>query len=93
MANLTELQMLDIDVILSMDWLHTCYALIDFRTRVVKFQLQNEPVLELKSSSLVHKGRFVLYLKEKKLVSKGCVYHLDVVNDSSVKYLLFNQLK
>ncbi|KAH0669190.1 hypothetical protein KY285_023348 [Solanum tuberosum] len=29
-----------------MDWLHACYASIDCRTRVVRFQIPNEPVLE-----------------------------------------------
>ena len=31
------------------------------------------------------KGRFISYLKARKLVSKGCVYHLVRVNDSSVE--------
>ena len=31
------------------------------------------------------KGRFILYLKARKLVSKGCVYHLVRVNNSSVE--------
>ena len=37
MADLVELDMVDFDVILGMDWLHACYALVDCRTRVVKF--------------------------------------------------------
>ncbi|WMV34387.1 hypothetical protein MTR67_027772 [Solanum verrucosum] len=45
----------------------------------------SEPVIELKSSSAVPKGRFISYLKTRKLVSKGCVYHLVRVNDSSVE--------
>ena len=43
-----ELDMFDFDIILGMDWLHTCFASIDCRTRVVKFQFPNEPILELK---------------------------------------------
>ena len=30
-------------------------------------------------------GRFISYLKTIKIVSKGCVYHLVQVNDSSVE--------
>ncbi|KAH0641167.1 hypothetical protein KY285_037753 [Solanum tuberosum] len=85
MADLIELYMVDFDVILGMDWLHACYASVDCRTRVFKFQFPNEPVLEWKSSSAVPKGRFISYLKARKLVSKGCVYHLVRVNDSSVE--------
>uniref|UniRef100_M1D894 Gag-pol polyprotein n=1 Tax=Solanum tuberosum TaxID=4113 RepID=M1D894_SOLTU len=33
-------------------------------------------VLEWKNSSAMPKGRLISYLKEMKLVSKGCVYHL-----------------
>ncbi len=77
--------MVDFDVILGMDWLHACYASIDCRTRVVKFQFLNEPVIEWSSSSAVPKGHFISYLKARKLVSKGCVYHLVRVNDSSVE--------
>ena len=36
MANLVELDMVDFNVILGMDWLHACYASLDCRTRVVK---------------------------------------------------------
>ena len=46
LVDLVELDMLDFDVILGMDWLHAWFALIDCRTRVVKFQFPNEPILE-----------------------------------------------
>lgn len=76
MANLVELDMVDFDVILGMDCLHACYASIDCRTRVVRFQIPKKPVIGWSSSSAVPKGHFILYLKTRKLVSKGCVYHL-----------------
>lgn len=37
--------MLDFDVILGMDWLYSCFAFIVFRTRVVRFNFPNEPVV------------------------------------------------
>ncbi|WMV24604.1 hypothetical protein MTR67_017989 [Solanum verrucosum] len=46
LIDLVELDMIDFDVILGMDWLHSSYAFIDCRTRVVKFQFPNELVLE-----------------------------------------------
>ncbi|KAG5590185.1 hypothetical protein H5410_040699 [Solanum commersonii] len=68
-ADLIELDMVDFDVILGMDWLHACYTSVDCRTRVVRFQFPNELVLEWKRSS-VPKVHFISYLKARKLVSK-----------------------
>ncbi|KAH0712078.1 hypothetical protein KY289_008037 [Solanum tuberosum] len=84
MADLVELDMVDFDVILRMDWLHACYGSVDSRTRFVKFQFPNEPVLG-KRNSAVPKGHFLSYLTGRKLVSKGSVYHIVQVNDSSVE--------
>ncbi|KAH0633358.1 hypothetical protein KY284_036144 [Solanum tuberosum] len=82
MADLVELYMVDFDVILGVDWF---YASVDCRTQVVKFQFPNELFIEWRSSSEVPKGHFISYLKARKLVCKGCVYHLIRVNDSSVE--------
>ena len=43
---IVELDILELDVILVMDWLHACCASIDWKTRVVKFNFPNEPVVE-----------------------------------------------
>ena len=37
LVDLIELDMLDFDIMLGMDWFHACFAYIDCRTRVVKF--------------------------------------------------------
>ena len=71
-----ELDIVDFYVILGMDWLDACYVLIDCRTRVIKFDIPNEPVIEWTSSSAMPKGHFISYLMERKLVSKACIYHL-----------------
>ena len=75
-ADLVELEMVDFDVILGMDWLHSCYASVDCRTRIVHFQFPNEPILEWKGSSLALMGRFISYLKPRKMFFKGYIYHL-----------------
>ncbi|XP_049363320.1 uncharacterized protein LOC125828059 [Solanum verrucosum] len=63
LVDLIELHMLDFDVILGMDWLHSCYASINCRNRVVKFQFPNELVLEWKRGNLCQKVGLFLILK------------------------------
>ncbi|KAH0672236.1 hypothetical protein KY284_023323 [Solanum tuberosum] len=69
-ADLVELEMVDFDVIIGMDWLHSYYASIDCRTRIVHFLFPDEPILEWKGSSLAPMGRFISYLKARKIISK-----------------------
>ena len=45
-ADLIELDMVDFDAILGMDWIHSCYATLDCRTLKVTFSFLNEPVIK-----------------------------------------------
>ena len=40
--NMTDLAMHDFDIILGTDWLHSCYACLDCRSRVVRFCFADE---------------------------------------------------
>ena len=72
-------------VIIVMDLLHSCYASVNFRTRIVRFQCPDEPILKWKGSILVPMGRFISYLKSRKMKSKGYLYHIVRVKDSGLK--------
>lgn len=39
-TNLIELVMVDFDVIMEMDWIYSCFAKLDFRTIIVRFEFQ-----------------------------------------------------
>ncbi|KAF3628898.1 hypothetical protein FXO38_27977 [Capsicum annuum] len=82
-ADLVELKMTNFDIILSMDWLHSYYATVDCRNRIVKFQFSNEPILEWKGSTSAFRGQLISYLWAQKIISKGCVYHLVRVKNTS----------
>ena len=43
-----ELDMYDLDVIFGMNCSYSCFASIDCRTSLVKFNFPNEPILEWK---------------------------------------------
>ncbi|KAF3622660.1 RNA-directed DNA polymerase -like protein [Capsicum annuum] len=62
-ADLVELEMIDFDVILGMDWLHSCYATVDCINRIVQFQFPNEPVLKWKGSVFAFRGQLISYLR------------------------------
>ena len=51
--------MVDFDVILGMVLLHVSYASIECRTRVFKFQIPNELVNTVSSSSEVPNGHII----------------------------------
>ena len=81
--------MVNFDVILGMDWLHSCYASFDCRTRIVHFQFLDEPILEWEDSILAPMGGFISYLKAIKMISMVYIYHLVWVKDSSSETLTF----
>ena len=93
LSNLVELEMVDFDVILSMDWLHSCYALVDCRTRVFRFYFLDEQILKMKGSYLAPMGQFISYLKAIKMISKGYLYHLVRVKDYSLETQILSQFQ
>ncbi|XP_075100837.1 uncharacterized protein LOC142176647 [Nicotiana tabacum] len=68
--------MVDLDVIMGMDWLSSYYAILDCRAKLVSFQFPNEEVLEWKGSLASLVGKFISYLKAQQLISKGCLAYL-----------------
>ena len=76
LADLVELEMVDFDVIMGMDWLSSCYAMVDCRTKMVHFQFPKEAVLEWKGNIGAPRGKFIYYLKANKMMSKGYICHL-----------------
>ncbi|XP_070046608.1 uncharacterized protein [Nicotiana tomentosiformis] len=85
MVDLIELGMVYFDVIIGIDWIYSCFAKLDCRTRTVRFEFPNEPVIEWKRDYVVPKGRIISYLKAMKIINKGCIYQLVRVTDTDVE--------
>ncbi|XP_070023124.1 uncharacterized protein [Nicotiana sylvestris] len=87
MADLVEFGMVNFDVIMGMDWLYSCFAKLDCRTRTMRLEFPNESVIEWEGDNVVPRGRFISYLKAAKMIKKGCIYHLVRVTDTIAEVL------
>ena len=77
--------MVDFDVIIGMDWLASCYSIINCCTKKVYFHFPNESVLEWKGEIGAPRGRFISYFKARRMISKGYIYHLVRVRDTEAE--------
>ena len=91
-ANLIKLPMHDFDIILSMDWLQSCYACLDCRSRVVKFHFPNEEELVLEGYNSSRPNPLISKLKVNKMMSKGLLCHLVSVNNLDHDILSINSV-
>lgn len=63
LTNLVDLEMIDFDVIMRLDWLYSCYTKLDCRSKIVRFEFSNELVIERKRNITMLIGRFISYPK------------------------------
>ncbi|XP_070005897.1 uncharacterized protein [Nicotiana sylvestris] len=52
LAELIVLDMIDFDMLMGMDWLYSCYAIVDCPAKIVKFEIPNEPNFILRGSQV-----------------------------------------
>ncbi|KAH0650155.1 hypothetical protein KY284_030067 [Solanum tuberosum] len=66
---------------MGMDWLASYYANVECWTKIARFHFPGEAVREWKGYITTSKGRFISYIKARRIITKGCIYHLDRVHD------------
>ena len=71
LADLIELEMVDFDVIMGMDWLASCYAMVDCQAKKVSFHFTYMTIFEWKGNVGAPRGKFIPYLKAREMIPKG----------------------
>ncbi|XP_070036114.1 uncharacterized protein [Nicotiana tomentosiformis] len=70
-VDLLHLDMVDIDVILGMDWLSPYHAILDCHAKTVTLALPGLPRLEWKGTPGHSTSRFISYVKARLMVERG----------------------
>ncbi|XP_075092558.1 uncharacterized protein LOC142172775 [Nicotiana tabacum] len=52
LADLIVLDMIDFDMLMAIDWLSSCYAIVDCHAKIIKFEIPNEPSFILRGSQV-----------------------------------------
>ncbi|XP_070008205.1 uncharacterized protein [Nicotiana sylvestris] len=83
-VDLLLLDMVDFDVILSMDWLSPCHAILDFHTKTVTLAMSGLPLLECRGTLGHSTSMFISYVKARHMVEMGCLAYLSYICDPSM---------
>ncbi|XP_070005813.1 uncharacterized protein [Nicotiana sylvestris] len=82
LADLIVLDMNDFDMLMGMDWLSSCYAIVVCHAKIVKFEIPNEPSFILRGSQVPEICKIVSFMKTQRLLKKGRLGLLAIVNDT-----------
>ena len=70
-ADLLPLRMIELDLILGMDWLYEHFAVIDCRRRLVIFSLPGSPEIVFVRDKFMTTS-VISYIRANRLMAKGC---------------------
>ncbi|XP_070035696.1 uncharacterized protein [Nicotiana tomentosiformis] len=79
--DLLLLSMVDFDVILGMDWLSPCHAILDCHAKFVMLEISRLLKVEWRDSLDYVPSRVISYLKDQRMVGKECLSYLAFVRN------------
>ncbi|XP_033516668.2 uncharacterized protein [Nicotiana tomentosiformis] len=82
LADHIVLDMIDFDILRGMDWLSFCYTIVDCHAKIVKFEIPNDLSFILKWGQVPETCKVVYFMKDQRLLKKGCLGLLAIVNDT-----------
>ncbi|XP_070054600.1 uncharacterized protein [Nicotiana tomentosiformis] len=83
-ADLLLLSMVDIDVILDMEWMSPYHAIFDYHVKTMMLSILGLPRLKWRGTLDYVPSRVIKFLKVKRMVEKGCDTYLAYVRNISV---------
>ncbi|XP_070050381.1 uncharacterized protein [Nicotiana tomentosiformis] len=83
-VDLLLLSMVEVDVILGMDWLSPYHTILDYHSKTVTLAMQGLSRLEWRGTLDYVPSKVVSFLKIQHMVGKGCDAYLEYVRDISV---------
>ena len=87
MVDLVELEILEFDVILGMDWLSAHHTVLDCFNKVVTLSIPGKPVIRYQGDSSAVSPYLISALIARKLLAKGCQGILAYMLDTKMKVL------
>lgn len=75
--------MVDFDVILEMDWLASCYAIVDCHNKTANFSILGEPSFSFQGNQSVAPNNLISMFGAWRLLQKRCQGYLALVKDVS----------
>ncbi|XP_075101825.1 uncharacterized protein LOC142177253 [Nicotiana tabacum] len=91
-ADLNLLDMVDFDIIAGMDWLSSFHATVDCHVKTVTFSFIGEYPIIIRGEVGTLVGKFISYLKARKLVSSECLAYLAHMQDMKIGSLVLESV-
>ncbi|XP_070050278.1 uncharacterized protein [Nicotiana tomentosiformis] len=91
-VDLLLLSMVDFDVILGMDWLSPCHAILDCHAKTVTLAMPGFPRVEWSGSIHYVPSKVISYWKAQRMVEKGCLSYLAFVRDVIAEALVIDSV-
>ncbi|XP_070054428.1 uncharacterized protein [Nicotiana tomentosiformis] len=82
-VDLLLLDMVDVDVILGMDWLSSYHVILDYHAKMVTLSMLGLPRLEWRGTTSHSTSMVISYVKARRIAEKGCLVHLAYIPDPS----------
>ena len=91
LRDLVILDVRDFDLILGMDWLSRRYSRVDYRWKIIDFELPQQPVLIYRGVKPMAMIPMISMMKVEKLIRDGCEAYLAfVTTDEGSKRKLYD---